>query len=148
MIQERVVTLTVPASAEFVDLIRLNLYGVASKMKFSFEDIEDMKVAVSEACNNAVLHAYEGNAGNIEVEFRASDEELAITVRDFGGSFTPDRAQIGSSLHGKSIDEIQSGGLGLYLMQALMDRVEVQYGAGTAVTMSKKRVTARSEETV
>lgn len=58
MAKESNVTLTVPALPEYVDLVRLTLYGVASKMKFTFEDIEDMKVAVSEACNNAVLHAY------------------------------------------------------------------------------------------
>ncbi|MDB4867327.1 MAG: rsbW, partial [Cohnella sp.] len=54
MNKDRQVTLTVPAQAEYVDLIRLTLYGIASKMKYSFEEIEDMKVAVSEAVNNAV----------------------------------------------------------------------------------------------
>ena len=42
------VTLNLPATADYVDIVRLNLYGVASKMGFSYEDIEDMKVAVSE----------------------------------------------------------------------------------------------------
>lgn len=147
MIIDGQVSLTVPARAEFVDLIRLNLYGLASKMKFSFEEIEDMKVAVSEACNNAVLHAYGGEAGMIEVTFAASFEELAITVRDNGRSFSPANAPgEATGLHGKSIDEIQSGGLGLYLMQALMDRVEVNNDNGTAVVLSKRR--AQSKETV
>lgn len=53
------VILQLPASAEYVDIVRLNLYGIAcSKMGFTYEDIEDMKVAVSEACNNSVLYAY------------------------------------------------------------------------------------------
>lgn len=54
---ERIV-INLPATAEYVDIVRLNLYGVASKMGFSYEEIEDMKVAVSEACNNSVLYAY------------------------------------------------------------------------------------------
>lgn len=52
------VVLNLPATADFVDIVRLNLYGIAAKMGFSYEDIEDMKVAVSEACNNSVLYAY------------------------------------------------------------------------------------------
>ncbi|TJY42135.1 anti-sigma B factor RsbW [Cohnella pontilimi] len=145
MTKDRQVLLSVPAQAEYVDLIRLTLYGIASKMKYSFEEIEDMKVAVSEAVNNAVLHAYGGEDGIIEVSFAVSDEELAITVRDHGVSFAPSANPESAALHGKSIDEIQSGGLGLYLMQALMDRVEVKHDGGTAVILTKKR--ARSEET-
>lgn len=145
MTKERNVTLTVPALPEYVDLVRLTLYGIASKMKFTFEDIEDMKVAVSEACNNAVLHAYGADDGKIEVQFVSGGEELTITVRDFGRSFTIAEKKESPSMHGKSIDEIQSGGLGLYLMQALMDRVDVKHEGGTTVVLTKKRM--QSEET-
>jgi len=141
MNKDRIVTLTVPAEPEYIDLVRLTLYGIASKLKFTFEDIEDMKVAVSEACNNAVLHAYGGENGSIEVRFASDAEELSITVKDFGRSFSVERRSESPALHGKSVDEIQSGGLGLYLMQALMDRVEVEHEGGTAVTMTKKRQT-------
>lgn len=145
MTKEKSVTITVPASPEYVDLVRLTLFGIASKLKFTFEDIEDMKVAVSEACNNAVLHAYGEDDGNIEVQFISNAEELSIIVRDFGRSFKVVENKETPSLHGKSINEIQSGGLGLYLMQALMDRVDVQNDGGTTITLTKKRL--KSEET-
>jgi serine/threonine-protein kinase RsbW len=142
MKKEANVTLTVPAQPEYVDLVRLTLYGIAAKMNFSFEEIEDMKVAVSEACNNAVLHAYEGEEnGSIDIEFAAAEDELRISVRDRGDSFEPAARQSASSLHGKSIEEIQSGGLGLYLMQALMDSVEVNTDQGTTVILTKRRMT-------
>ena len=51
--------LTIPAKAEYLHIVRLTLFGIASNVGFSFEQIEDMKVAVAEACNNVVLHAYE-----------------------------------------------------------------------------------------
>ncbi|QJD84356.1 anti-sigma B factor RsbW [Cohnella herbarum] len=145
MTKENSVTITVPASPEYVDLVRLTLFGIASKLKFTFEDIEDMKVAVSEACNNAVLHAYGEDDGNIEVQFISNAEELSIIVRDFGRSFKVVENKETPALHGKSINEIQSGGLGLYLMQALMDRVDVQNDGGTTITLTKKRL--KSEET-
>ncbi|MBB6637873.1 anti-sigma B factor RsbW [Cohnella thailandensis] len=140
MVTDNNVKLTVPAQPEFVDLVRLTLFGLATKLKFSYEEIEDMKVAVSEACNNAVLHAYQGTGGHIDIEFGwIGEEELQITIRDHGESFQAPEASRTSNLHGKSIEEIQSGGLGLYLMQALMDRVELNTENGTAVTLTKRR---------
>ena len=145
MVNERAVKLSIPALPEYVDLVRLTLYGIATKLKFTFEEIEDMKVAVSEACNNAVLHAYGDASGQIEVTFETFEEELIITVQDFGKSFVVKEGKETPVMHGKAIDEIQSGGLGHYLMQALMDRVDVRQDGGTAVTLTKKRQV--SEET-
>lgn len=143
------VILNLPATAEFVDVVRLNLYGIASKMGFSYEDIEDMKVAVSEACNNSVLYAYGQNDGHIDVTFEIGEETLSITVEDEGESFESVRG-IGedSTLHDKDLNDVQIGGLGFYLMQALMDNVSIENvaGQGTRVVMSKSL--ALSEERV
>ncbi|QTH40244.1 anti-sigma B factor RsbW [Cohnella sp. LGH] len=146
MTTDREIKLTLPALPEYVDLVRLTLYGIASKLKFSFEEIEDMKVAVSEACNNAVLHAYGEAGGRLEVTFATEEDELVITVRDYGSSFTVEENKEAPVEQGKAIEDIRSGGLGLYLMQALMDRVDVVQDGGTAVTLAKKRQT--TEEAV
>jgi serine/threonine-protein kinase RsbW len=149
---EELVTLQVPASAEYVDLVRVTLYGIGAKMGFSYEEIEDMKVAVSEACNNAVLHAY-GNqpigttalapseTPRMEIRFIKREDALSIIVKDEGRSFDALAvAEQASPLQGKSIDSIHAGGLGLYLMQALMDQVEVHSEAGTEVILTKRLV--------
>lgn len=142
------VTLNLPASAEYVDIVRLNLYGIASKMGFSYEEIEDMKVAVSEACNNSVLYAYSQEGGMVEVLFQVTSESLSITVRDEGESFDSMGTVGNRTLHDKDLSEVQIGGLGFYLMEALMDEVSVtnQAGKGTEVTLTKR--IARSEEPV
>ncbi|SEM44563.1 serine/threonine-protein kinase RsbW [Paenibacillus sp. cl141a] len=142
------ITLNLPASAEYVDIVRLNLYGIASKMGFSYEEIEDMKVAVSEACNNSVLYAYSQEGGMVEVLFQVAGESLSITVRDEGESFDSVGAVGDRTLHDKDLSEVQIGGLGFYLMEALMDEVSVtnQAGKGTEVTLTKRL--ARSEEPV
>ncbi|MBD2844914.1 anti-sigma B factor RsbW [Paenibacillus sp. IB182496] len=155
---EELIHLEVPATAEYVDLVRITLYGIAAKMGFMFEEIEDMKVAVSEACNNAVLHAY-GNPPvgttadapsqppRMEVRFFKKEDALSIVVKDNGKSFDAQHVESAASpLEGKSINEINAGGLGLYLMQALMDQVEVHSEAGTEVILTKRLV--RSEENV
>ncbi|MEK3789233.1 MULTISPECIES: anti-sigma B factor RsbW [Paenibacillus] len=143
------VTLNLPATAEFVDIVRLNLYGIASKMGFSYEEIEDMKVAVSEACNNSVLYAYNDEHGTVEVTFEFDDTSLHIKVKDEGQSFERlEQAGVRPTLHEKELDDAQIGGLGFYLMQALMDDVSVvnEAGKGTEVVLIK-RIT-RSEEKV
>ncbi|MFC4810615.1 anti-sigma B factor RsbW [Paenibacillus sp. GCM10023250] len=151
-VKEEVITLQVPASAEYIDLVRLTLYGLAVKMGFSYEEIEDMKVAVSEACNNAVLYAYgdlsAGEAAQapmpaprIEVRLVKRDDALSIVVKDDGRSFdAAAAARRAQPVNGKSIDELQAGGLGLYLMQALMDDVEVNSNMGTEVVLTKRLV--------
>lgn len=150
---EDLITLQLPANAEYVDLVRMTLYGIAAKMGFSYEEIEDMKVAVSEACNNAVLHAYDASSGvgllgnnRMEIRFLRTKDALSIIVKDEGLSFhTPGSNGSSSPLAGKSIEDITAGGLGLYLMKALMDHVEVNSGAGTEVILTKRLV--GSEET-
>ncbi|GIO87731.1 serine-protein kinase RsbW [Paenibacillus faecis] len=140
------VVICLPATAEFVDIVRLNLYGIASKMGFSYEEIEDMKVAVSEACNNSVLYAYKDTNGMMEVTFEIIGDALSITVRDEGESF--DSWGERSTLHDKNLNEAQIGGLGFYLMQALMDDVSVmnEAGKGTKVVMTRRLM--KSEEKV
>ncbi|MFB5268443.1 anti-sigma B factor RsbW [Paenibacillus enshidis] len=143
------VVLNLPATADFVDIVRLNLYGIASKMGFSYEEIEDMKVAVSEACNNSVLYAYSQKGGFVEVSFEFNDTELSIRVKDEGESFERmNGAGTGATLHDKELDDVQVGGLGFYLMQALMDDVNVinKAGQGTEVILVKRMT--KSEEKV
>ena len=135
-----VVQLTIPAKAEYIDLVRLAIYGFASPMGFSYEDIEDMKVAVAEACNNAVLHAYkDGGAGSVEVQLENQDGDICIRIKDYGTSFNyEETANRVTSLHDKELSEINAGGLGIYMMQALMDDVQVISESGTEVIMTKK----------
>ncbi|QYR20864.1 anti-sigma B factor RsbW [Paenibacillus sp. sptzw28] len=149
---EEIITLQVPAAAEYIDLVRLTLYGLAVKIGFSYEEIEDMKVAVSEACNNAVLYAYGDlphgsissapqHGPHIEVRFVKKSDALSIIVKDNGRSFdAATAARNAEPMHGKTVEELQAGGLGLYLMQALMDQVEVNSDAGTEVVLTKRLV--------
>jgi serine/threonine-protein kinase RsbW len=136
---DRRIRLTFPAEAEYIDLARLTLYGVANKMGFSYEDIEDMKVAVAEACNNSVIHAYqEKESGSIEVEFAMESKALTIKVTDHGVSFQYEQsAPEFSPFVNKELHNLSAGGLGIYLMQALMDKVEVNTENGTHVIMTK-----------
>jgi serine/threonine-protein kinase RsbW len=140
------VRLTIPAKAEYLHIVRLTLFGIATKIGFSFEQIEDMKVAVAEACNNAILHAYnEGQSGNLEIHFELEDDGISIHIKDEGHSFDYEHnANKAASLHNKSLSEATVGGLGIFMMHALMDKVQVRTSNGTEVILTK--LLGRKEE--
>jgi serine/threonine-protein kinase RsbW len=134
------IRLQIPANADYVDLVRLCLYGIASDMGFSLEAIDDMKVAATEACNNAVQHANQQDALNIiDIVFELEETSLTIRVKDKGPSFDYEEtiAELTPPLHDLEISELQTDGLGLFLMQALMDEVTVHSENGTEVILTK-----------
>jgi serine/threonine-protein kinase RsbW len=134
------IRLQIPAHADYVDLVRLSLFGVASKMGFSYEDIDDMKVAATEACNNAVQHADpQGELNKIIITFELGETSLSIRVKDHGLSFNylKEMANAKPLDPHKEVSQLRAGGLGLYLMQALMDEVTVDTEDGTEIIMTK-----------
>ncbi|MGM0883122.1 MAG: ATP-binding protein [Bacillota bacterium] len=134
------IRLQIPAHADYIDMVRICLYGIASKMNFAFEDIEDMKVAVSEACNNAVLYgSQDAEQDVIDICYEPEDAGLTIIVKNNGPEFIyTDAAGKAAPLRDGGAGELRVGGLGIYLMQALMDAVTVNTTAsGTEVIMTK-----------
>ncbi|MCR2806549.1 ATP-binding protein [Paenibacillus soyae] len=136
----RPVRLQIPAEAGFIDVVRICLTGVAAKRGFAYEDIEDMKVAVSEACSNAVLHGGREAGGEaIDITFEQTDEGLTVRIVNYGLSFDHAAAlQEASPIKGESKGDLRVGGLGIYLMEALMDEVRMSSEEGkTEVVLTK-----------
>ncbi|MBY0121160.1 anti-sigma B factor RsbW [Bacillus sp. S/N-304-OC-R1] len=134
------IELKIPAKAEFVNVIRLTLSGIASRMGFLYDDIEDLKIAVSEACTNAVQHAYkEDEQGEVIVGFGLYGNRLEVMVADNGKSFDflSARQSIGRYKQTDSVEYLREGGLGLYLIESLMDEVRIHNKEGVTVFMIK-----------
>jgi anti-sigma regulatory factor (Ser/Thr protein kinase) len=107
-------------------LVRAAL-GVLGKPFFLRPElVDDLKTAVSEACNNAVDHAYRGQSGAIAVRVEVMLETVEVSVRDWGGGFQQ-LAPFGDHLR-----------VGLPLINALADRAEflTAPGSGTEVRMT------------
>ncbi len=137
MTQMPVVQLSIPAQADFVAVARLTISGVAARMNFTIDDIEDIKVAVSEACTNAVQHAYQGGDGQIVIDAVMHDGLLEILVSDSGKGF--DTENIVSSKQDGANDALFGLGLGLTFIKSLMDTCDVSSSpAGTVVKMTKR----------
>jgi serine/threonine-protein kinase RsbW len=72
---ENVVRLTVPAALEFVRIIRLTGSGVASRLTFDVEEIENLRVAIDELASMAIEAA---DGGPLEIVFESGENELRI----------------------------------------------------------------------
>ena len=118
--------LSLPAVAENVAVVRQALTGMTEALGIGPGVLADMKTAVSEACNNVVLHAYE-DGGPVEVFAVARNGDVAVTVRDHGRGIKPEEADL----------DTEHDGVGLSLITALTAGVEIDgaAGAGTEVRM-------------
>jgi serine/threonine-protein kinase RsbW len=115
----QVVRLTIPARAEYITLCRLALTGIARLRELSDELLADLKLALTEAASNSVRHAYgERNAGVVEISYVLLPDRLVIEVTDEGEGFDPSEA------HGPP-DELSEGGLGIAIIRAIADEVEI-----------------------
>ncbi len=134
------VELKVPAKAQYVGVTRLTISGLASRLGFTFDEIEDLKIASSEAVTNAVEHAYaDDEDGEIIVGCALFEDKIEIMVADRGQSFDFEETKknVGPYNEGEEIEFIREGGLGLYLMESLMDEVKVHREEGVTILMTK-----------
>jgi|SRR5699024_10227976 len=134
------IEMRVPAKAEYVGVVRLSLSGIANRLGFSYEDIEDLKVAVSEAITNAVTHAYtDEEEGEVTIGFGVYEDRLEVMVADHGTSFklSDIKDEIGPQEETDSIEDVREGGFGLFLINALMDKVQINNDYGVVVLMTK-----------
>lgn len=135
------IEIKLPASAEYVSLIRLTLSGVFTRAGASYDDIEDSKIAVSEAVTNAVKHAYKHSEQNgmINICFELFDDKIKIIISDQGESFDYEstKSKLGPYQENENIDFLREGGLGLFLIESLMDEVKVSKESGVTISMIK-----------
>jgi serine/threonine-protein kinase RsbW len=135
---DKVVQLSFPAKPDYLLLARLALAGLARSFPVGDEELADLKLAVTEACGNAVRHAYEPGEGSVEVAFVVSDERLEMFVEDRGVGITL------APPHELRLEPTQAepteGGMGMAIIRAVVDELEVKEGSngrGTVVHMTK-----------
>ncbi|NTV88994.1 MAG: anti-sigma regulatory factor [Clostridiales bacterium] len=105
------ISLKLPFKPEYVSIARLAVSGIASRMGFDIETIEDIKVSISEVCNKLVETGSKVTP-DYEVSFGIFKEELSIT-------FNADDDSLGCIFR-DSLDD-----LGISLITAFMDQVEL-----------------------
>jgi serine/threonine-protein kinase RsbW len=128
MIQEtaigtRSVRLTIPAKPEYITLGRLALTGIARLHELPDDTVGDLKLALTEACTNSVRHAYVEGDGEVQIVYELHSDRLVVEVSDEGPGFTPpsDELEQGDG-------DLSEGGLGIEIIRALTDELELVAG--------------------
>ena len=83
-----------------------------------------LKLALTEACTNSVRHAYSEGAGLVHIVYELHSDRLVVEVSDSGDGFDP---TAGRSV-GLDTDELAEGGLGIAIIEALSDELEIGEG--------------------
>ena len=130
----RSVRLTIPAKPEYITLGRLALTAIAGVRPVSDEALHDLKLALTEACTNSVKHAYaEDGVGSVDIVYELLADRLAVEVGDAGSGFDPNSGRANGD------DELEEGGLGIAIIRALTDEVEIgeREGGGSRLRVVK-----------
>lgn len=127
-------SLVLPNKREFITTARIWVSSVAAVAGYDVEKVDDIKIAVGEACNNVVLHS--NLTKEISLEIDLQEDTMIIRISDEGDGFIPSECK-GSI----DVENYDGSGLGLYIIHSLMDQVEIEseQNQGTVITMYKKK---------
>lgn len=123
---------SIPGKPEYVSMVRMAVSSLASGVGFDVEAIDDIKVAVSEACTNVVRHGCPG-VQCYEVTCEVCKERMIICIIDHAGGYDVTKYKEPNP------EEPRERGLGIFIIRALMDEVDIfsEIGEGTKIKMVK-----------
>ena len=129
------VDVTIPAKAEYVSIARLAAAAMAARQAFTYDEIEDLKIAVSEACNVLITSARGRRRPPITLHLAPERDALAVLIEAQG---------VRLELDPRIPDEhrpLDESTLGIFLMQCLVDEVGIRprNGSGSTILRLVKR---------
>jgi stage II sporulation protein AB (anti-sigma F factor) len=125
-----------PSLPPNVGLSRLVVATFASQLEFTLAEIEEIRVAISEAVSNCVIHAYPQNPGIVELSLTIEEGFLITQITDFGRGIE----NIEQAKQATFSTEPERMGLGLVFMESFMDEMVLSSRPqeGTTVIMKKR----------
>ena len=108
--------ISIPSHPKYLSVIRSVTARFGELCGMSDSEIEDIKLAVDEACSNVIKHAYEGDTGKkIVVKFNIIKRGLRVIIEDNGIKANPE------CIEGRNLDDVRPGGLGIHLIKRAFD---------------------------
>lgn len=130
------VTLSVPSDPRYLRIVRDFLSSLLDELDFAPRDRMEVVLAVNEAYANVIQHCYRGDTTQrVDLTVSILPQILTIEMQDYGGGMDL------ACVKPRDLDEVRPGGIGTYLMRAIMDEVtyDVSSGTGTVLRMRKRR---------
>jgi len=117
------ISMLIPLKAEYVSIARLTVSGIASRMGFDIDTIEDIKVALSEILGKFIEK--KSGAGRVNVDFECLEDGISIKFK----------------ISDQSIPELfdnDTDKFALAIISSLMDEIEIEKQGDNSITMVKK----------
>ena len=112
--------LDIPANAENLKKIRDFVRGYIDKCKGLESYKDEIVLAIDEACQNVVRHAYRDKNGNVAIKLSFQNKEFIVSLEDDGTPAIPEK------IKPRNIEDIKPGGLGTFFINQIMDSVSFQ----------------------
>ena len=112
--------LDIPANAENLKKIRDFVRGYIDKCKGLESYKDEIVLAIDEACQNVVRHAYRDKNGNVAIKLSFQNKEFIVSLEDDGIPAIPEK------IKPRNIEDIKPGGLGTFFINQIMDSVSFQ----------------------
>lgn len=123
--------MTIPTDSSNISVVRMTASSIANRIGFNIDEIDDVKIAVSEACTNVIKHS---KVSSFDLYFGQGENHIEIAIMDKGVGYDF------STLKDPEFDtERESGGLGIFIIKMLMDDlvIESEKDKGTTIYMKK-----------
>lgn len=130
------VKMTFYSTNENVAIARVTTAAFAAQSEFTVNEIEDIKVAISEAVSNAIIHGYKDRFGTIELTMTLYDDWVEFIISDWGEGIE----DIALARQPSFSTDPERMGLGFVFMESFMDELSVESAVnqGTTVRMIKR----------
>ena len=117
---------------------RITVAAFVARLDPTLEEISDIKMAVSEAVTNAIIHGYENKEGKIKICCKIKENIITIEIRDNGVGIS-DIQKAKEPLY-TTRPEWERSGMGFTFMETFMDHLNVisEVGKGTTIIMDKQ----------
>ena len=132
-------TLRVPATMEHFEEMISFVSGCAETAGFEKDGINQVALASEEILVNVISYAYPESEGDLEIEVEELEDGggISITVRDSGVAFNP--LDLATPDIAAPAEDRPIGGLGIFMVQQIMDAVRYErQGVDNVVTMLKR----------
>jgi len=122
-------SINIESRTERLIAVRDFVSGAAREFGFNDEEVSKIALAVDEACTNVIKHAYKFDpTKSITVTIRRGNGMFQVAIKDTGRQFNPSAIQPPDMK--EYLSHYRRGGLGVYLMKSLMDKVEYSIDPG------------------